>query len=879
MLSEQPQNRSVRSSVIRALFLPISVALLRNLILAEEPALTFEKDVRPILRAQCFHCHGDGEERSGGLDARLVRLIRSGGDSGSAIVAGNPAGSLLWQRIEAGEMPPGAKKLSDRQKEIIRLWIQQGAPTARPEPENIEEARFSQEELSHWAWQPLEQPVIPKVDESSDQTPIDSFIISALRERGLSESREADRSTLIRRLTFALTGLPPKPADVEEFIRDESPDAWKQLVDRLLESPQFGVRWGRHWLDVAGYAETNGDPGDETPRPHAWRYRDYVVDAFNRNKPIDEFLVEQLAGDELIDGELNTANSRHRELLTATGFLRMAPDPTQSSNTLADRNMAVADSLKVVSSAMLGLTIGCAQCHDHKYDPIGIDDYYRFRAIFDPAFPLESWQQPDARVVDFSTAFEKSESARIEAEAVVREAVLNERAQKIGREIQESRLSDVPENVRAATREAVLTKPEQQTAEQKRLLFLYPMVKTVDQILGQLVEFDNAVYREFEKEREKIAELRATRPPADMVMATRERPGTLPVSMVFHRGNPSTPGDSVTPQEVMVLRRYREARLPIRNESSATTGRRLGWARQLTDGRHPLTSRVFVNRVWMHLFGRGLVATPGDFGISGERPSHPALLDWLAQDFMDHGWDQKRLHRMILTSKTYRQSSARRQDLELRDPENRLLGRMTLRRLDVEEIRDAVLSVAGQLDERLGGPSVPVTLNAEGKVVSGVRLGRHGIRSGVDSASGSASSRRSVFIQVQRKLPLNMLATFDQPDMNPNCEVRRPSTVATQSLWFLNDSELIQRSTDLARLLSTLHSDAALQIDEIFLRLFAQRATAEERQACLEFLKVQTEHFASLAGPADLNSPDPGSQAMAALCQTLLASNRFLYVD
>ncbi len=556
----------------------------------------------------------------------------------------------------------------------------------------------------------------------------------------------------------------------------------------------------------------------------------------------------------------------------------MAPDPTQSSNSLADRNMAVADSLRVVSSAILGLTVGCAQCHDHKYDPIGIDDYYRFRAIFDPVFPLESWQQPDARLVDFSSAVDRSEADRIEAEAVALETQLKERAQKVGHEIQERKLSDVPEAVRESAREAVLTQPDQQTDEQKRLLFLYPMVKPVEQILGQLVEFDNAAHRAFEKEREKIGELRATRPPPELVMATRERPDVIPVSTVFHRGNPATRGEEVTPGEVMVLRRQRNTDLPVRAASRSSTGRRLAYARLLTNGQHPLTARVFVNLVWMHYFGRGLVATPGDFGMSGERPSHSELLDWLAQDFVSHGWDQKRLHRMILTSTTYRQSSVRRPDLDAVDPENRLLGRMHLRRLDAEEIRDAVLSVAGQLDARLGGPSVPVTVNSEGKVVLGVRLQRDGIRAGVDGSS-AAGARRSVFIQAQRKQPLDMLATFDQPEMTPNCELRRPSTVATQALWFLNDAEIVQRSMELAELLTTQHADDAAHLDDLFTRLFAQRTTDDERLACLEFLRAQADHFAAQASTSDQQAADPNRQALAILCQTLLASNRFLYVD
>ena len=331
--------------------------------------LTFEEHVRPIFKAHCFECHGEEPELSGELDVRLVRLLQAGGESGPVVVPGKPSDSLLWQYIDSDAMPKGSKKLAAGQKDIIRRWLEQGARTARPEPNNVIDARFTHEELSHWAWQPVAEQAIPNADGYDVRTPIDAFVARRLAEHQLGFSPPADKRTLIRRVSFSLLGLPPTTKDVEEFIADESTESWEMLVRKLLDSPQFGVRWGRHWLDVAGYSETNGDPNKDTQRPHAWRYRDYVIGSFNSNKPIDQFYVEQLAGDELIEGDVDIHNPHHLELLTATGFLRMAPDATQSSNGIADRNMAVAESLKVISSSMLGLTVGCAQCHDHKYDP------------------------------------------------------------------------------------------------------------------------------------------------------------------------------------------------------------------------------------------------------------------------------------------------------------------------------------------------------------------------------------------------------------------------------------------------------------------------------------------------------------------------------
>ena len=706
---------------------------------AEE--LSFEKHVRPILKAQCFHCHGEDPELPGGLDVRLVRLMKAGGDSGEAIVPGDAEASLLWQRIEADEMPEGNKKLSVAQKQTIRDWIDAGAKTLRPEPEDVREARFSQEELSHWAYQPVTKPSIPNPNGYVAETAIDHFIADRLAEYEVDFSPVADRRTLIRRVSFDLLGLPPSPREVEDFVSDTSPDAYRKLVDRLLASPQFGVRWGRHWLDVAGFAETNGPEASDGDRPHAWRYRDYVVDAFNDSKPVDRFFVEQLAGDELIRGEVNLQSERHVELLTATGFMRLAPDRTKTENSLEQRNNATADALKTISSSMLGVTVGCAQCHDHKYDPIGIDDYYRFRAVFDPLFPLDKWRQPGSQLVDFTTQEVLAEEAKIEARAKVVEDDITQRRNAHGQKIQELKLADVPESDREATRKAVLTAPSKRTEEQNELLKTYPMVKPVSTIAGGLlVEYDSVAYRKFEKEKEKVTAIRDTKPPRRIVMATREVPDVVPTSYVFFRGNPESPGEAVEPAEIMVLRRDRNVDLARNDETLATTGRRLSYARQLTNGSHPLAARVFVNRIWLHHFGQGLVQTPSDFGISGERPTHPELLDWLAADFVEHGWDQKRLHRMILLSRTYQQSSRRTNRLNEIDPQNSLYARANLRRLEAEAIRDSILCVIGELDRSLGGPSLPVVEAPDGKVVIGKAKIRDGLKTGVNGSAEHESA-------------------------------------------------------------------------------------------------------------------------------------------
>lgn len=838
-----------------------------------EVQVTFEQHVRPIFKAMCFHCHGEEDEKEGGLDLRLVRLMKSGGDSGTAIVPHDSSSSLLWQRIESDEMPDGPKKLTPEQKAVVRSWIDAGAQTARAEPENVEDARFSVEELEHWAFQAVEKPTIPLPEHFELSTPIDGFVARRLEEKGLPFSPRADRQTLIRRVTFDLTGLPPTSEEVEAFVNNESPEAYSRLVDRLLNSPQFGVRWGRHWLDVAGYAESDGgNAAGDTKRPHAWRYRDYVIKSFNRNKGIDTFIREQLAGDEMVEGDLDATNERQLELLTATSFLRMAPDQTERRDTLADRNMAAANTMEVVGSTLLGLTVHCAQCHDHKYDPIGIDDYYRFRAVFDPLFPLKDWQKPSSRLVNMTTAQVNAERERIEAKAKAVEDEINGRRHTHAAKIFENTLLTVPEDLRETARTAVETPADKRSAEQKELLENYPMVKPASFIAGFLVEYDPPIYRKFEAEMAKAKKIRATKPPLRMVMAAGERPGVVPTSAVFFRGNPEVPRDEVTPGELVVLTRSgREVRLPTNDPTRSTTGRRSAYAKQLTDNTHPLTGRVFVNRVWLHHIGRGLVQTPGDFGLLGATPSHPELLDWLADDFVRHGWNQKRLHRMIVLSTTYKQQSRRSPKTESLDPENSLLGRMNLRRLEAEAIRDAILSVTDKLDHRIGGPSAPVEKGADGKTIIG--------------GPASNSWRRSAFIEVQRKSPLNMLATFDQPTMDPNCDLRQSSTVATQSLWFLNDELIVGRANDLAKLLFSEEKDnAQKRIERLFLRLFATGPTQNESQTIMDFLTQQEERFR--ADPdeewqkAIKTSPRaPAQRALASLCQTLLASNRFLYVD
>ncbi|MDC0325763.1 DUF1553 domain-containing protein, partial [bacterium] len=412
----------------------------------------------------------------------------------------------------------------------------------------------------------------------------------------------------------------------------------------------------------------------------------------------------------------------------------------------------------------------------------------------------------------------------------------------------------------------------------------YPMVKPTSTIIGLLVEYDAPSYRKFEKEFEGVAALRSIKPERKMILATTEQPGLVPVSKVFFRGNPESPSETVHPNELAALRLNGvELNLPEDNKSMATTGRRLAYAQHLTSDLHPLPARVFVNRVWMHLLGRGIVTTPGDFGISGELPSHPELLDWLAKDFINHGWDLKRLIRQICASHTYRQSTARRDELDQLDPENALFGRANLKRLDAESLRDSLLVVAGLLNPQLGGASLPVTENPEGKTVIGVRKIKDGLKAGVDSGQGSVN-RRSIYVQMQRNKPLNMLATFDLPRMTPNCEVRPQTTVATQSLWFMNDSQMIAWADQMATIACSGSDDAACWVEDLYQRLFAILPDALSKEKCVTYLESQTRQFKEDKNEAWQKELSEDStlarrRALATLCQALVASNRFLYID
>jgi hypothetical protein len=861
----------------------LMVAAIGSLRADDAATVRFETDVRPILKAQCWHCHGEEDEIEGGLDTRLARFLLKGGDSGPGVVPGKHAESLLYERIAAGEMPPGKKKLSSKEIETIARWIDAGAVTVRPEPETLSAGDiFSEDERNHWSFQPIVRPPVPSVKAADRlQTPIDAFLLARLEKEGLSFGPEADRYTLIRRVTFDLTGLPPTPDAIGRFVGDASPDAYERLVDELLESPAYGERWARHWLDVAGYADSDGYTETDPLRSWAFKYRDYVIRSYNADKPWDEFLVEQLAGDELLTPPYANLAPEQADRLIATGFLRMGPDGTGGGAPDANvaKNDVVAETIKIVSTSILGLTVGCAQCHQHRYDPIAHADYYRIRALFEPAYDCSNWRAPSARLVSLWSDETRQQVAAVDKELAEISQKRNAELDAIVSETFERELSKLPAEIQARAKAIRETPVDKRTDEEKQLIKEHPFLN-VDR--GSVYLYLPDRLTGFNKKWDDLtASVRKKRPADDNVMCLTEIPGKVPVTRLFARGDFNQPRQEIAPGELAVLNSALFS-IPADDPAVPTTGRRLTYARHLTSGQHPLVARVLVNRFWLHYFGRGIVATPSDFGVLGERPTHPELLDWLADDFMRGGWKLKRLQRMVVTSAAYRQSSARRNDLDQIDPDNRLLGRMSVRRLEAETIRDSLLALADRLTTAMYGTPAPVSPDEVGQIVVAVDTrDSAGRPSGKVVPLGADEFRRSIYVTVRRSMPLGVLEPFDNPVMTPNCQLRVSSTAAPQSLLMMNSTFVVAQADELAaRIQREVGSEPLAQFQRAWRLVYGRPPTDREMAHGLAFLIGQVSSQTP-AAPADKKNPpaDPGHVALAHLCQALISSNGFLYVD
>lgn len=772
-VGQLPPTRSIENSMKTRVWIGASIATLLCCVDVRAADLTYEQHIRPIFRAHCFDCHGATDEIEGGLDLRLVRFMIEGGDSGAAILPMNPGESYLVERLRSGEMPPGETRVPEAEIETIEKWIAAGAKTARTEPESIGPGLgITPEERAYWFFQPITRTDVPTFDASARvRTPIDALVLQNMDAETRGFEADVDRRALVLRVYFSLTGLPPQPEDIARWLSDASDDWYETFIDELLDSPHYGERWARHWLDIAGYADSEGYTTADAERPWAYKYRDWVIRALNADMPLDQFVTQQLAGDELAGPKAGDYTPEQIDLLTATGFLRMAADGTGSgANNEEGRNQVVTDTLKILGTSLMGLSIHCAQCHDHRYDPIPQSDYYALRAVLEPALDWKSWKVPGARLVSLYTAEDHKAAAEIEVEAKKVEAERNERQAEYMKQAIDQELMKFEEPLRGQLRAAYEAPAAERTDEQKKLLSENPSVNITPGNLYQYIPESRPKLAEIGK---RIEAIRARKPVHEYLRALVEPANHAPETRLFHRGDFRQPTDAVAPAPLTVASPTDEPALFASNDSALpSTGRRLAFARWLTSEDNPLFARVIVNRIWMHHFGKGLVPTAGEFGRLGAMPTDPPLLDWLASEFIAQGFSLKQLHRLILTSTVWRQRTV---------PQSANPYARSLRRLEAETIRDRVLAATGSLDKTLYGKPLKIKEDETGQVV-------------VDGPQ----TRRSLYIQVRRSRPVALMRAFDAPVMETNCESRPSSTVATQSLMLLNGDFILDQAANLA---------------------------------------------------------------------------------
>jgi len=722
----------------------------------------FASRIRPLLADNCHKCHGPEKQKGGlRLDSRAAAL--EGGDSTDrVIVPGKSAESEMIRRIRSSDpdvmMPPKGRRLTAEEVDLIRRWIDSGvkwpAGADAPAP-GAPERPITAEHRAYWAFQPVRKPQVPSVRHAERlRTPIDAFVLARLEREGIEPAPEASALDLVRRVWFDLTGLPPSPHEIDAFSRDGAPDAYDRMVDRALASPRYGERWAQHWLDVVRFGESEGFEYD-TPVGSLWRYRDYVIDSFNADKPYDRFVREQVAGDE-------TDPSRHESLIAA-GFHRLGPVRRNAGNqdVAGSRNEVLTDRTDIVGAAFLGMTMGCARCHDHKFDPILQKDYYRLQAF------LAATEEHDVPLA----------SAAEQAAWQAKTDDLKKRIEELKR-----RLKGAPEQDRPPIR------------------------------------------KEIERLQEELP------PPLPGINTVRNMDEPTRIH-VLRRGEWSRKGEPVGRRFPSVLISDGAAETPPTAPHPRTE-----LAHWLTRADHPLTSRVMVNRIWQHHFGHGLVKTCNDFGLNGERPIHPELLDYLAATFVEEGWRLKPLHRTILRSSVYRQSSSspHAPRAQVRDPENRWLWRFDRRRLSAEEVRDSMLAASGRLNLKAGGESVFVPVDPE-LVAALYKPSQWGV-----TRDPQEHFRRSIYLVAKRNLRLPSLEVFDQPTLGASCGRRESSTHAPQALELLNGRTSNELAAAFAeRLEREVGADPAARVDFGFRLATGRLPTSRERRLAIDFLKEQ----------------------------------------
>ena len=846
---------------------------------AQTGPVTFTDHIRPIMERSCWNCHGAGAQLSG-LDLRTRDAALAGGARGPALVPGRAEDSRLF-RLAAGldqpAMPMSGDALTAAEITALRTWIDEGAhwdsggaTTAGDALAAIEGGDLPPGTREYWAFQrPVRSPV---PNDGRFAHPVDRFLELKRREAGVAAAPRGDSLTLLRRAYLDLTGMPPTPEQVDEYLADTARGAWERLIDRLLDSPHYGERWGRHWLDVARYADSSGFEQDYN-RPNAWRYRDYVIDAFNDDMPYNQFIREQIAGDEL--------DHLTDETFIATGFLRAGPRVQfREKDNPERRHDYLDDVLATIGRGMLGMTVHCARCHDHKFDPIPQRDYYRLQAsIFgyvETDWPLLDRAEADAWRARNAEIDRRQQPLKEEIGAI--EAPYRDRFR---RELIEEQF---PENVRAAA-----FKPEAERTPGEQLLAAQVLSINSPRwdIAGALGPNDKARWDEL---RERIAALDAERPPApamaeivtdgdyrfapdgpgDSVIGCPEcrippdEPGTFlheaggpayetPPSYFLIRGDPFSTGSEMSPG-FLTAATYGDPPTVVPRPDGRTSGRRLALAEWIASRDNPLTARVIVNRVWHHHFGGGIVRTLDNLGRMGDAPTHPELLDWLAVEFMDRGWSIKALHRLLMTSEAYRMASSHHDEASAAaDPENRLLWRYRPQRMEAEVLRDAIMTVSGGIDLTVGGPPVfphipeDILRTSGGKGLwcgsppDGKRVvAPHGGVWCVEP-DGPETWRRSVYVYRRRSLGFPFFDTFDLPDQNQTAAARNVSTVSTQALTLMNNPFVLNQAQLFAgRLERAAPGDVERQVDLAYRIALTRAPTADEAAVGGELIAAQS---------------------------------------
>ncbi len=822
-------------TVIRPLLLVVLVSLCAW-------AQDLPRQMSEIVAANCLGCHG-AAVRMSGLDLRTRESMLKGGKSGAALVPGDPMKSKIYRHaagIDQPRMPPD-KKLQDWQLTVVSRWIGTGAPLDKPVEAAdtrkamaaMEEKPISEEERQFWSFRPIGRPAPPAVvDVGWVRTPIDAFLRKTLEDHKLEPSPAAGKRVLARRAYLDVWGLPPTPAQVDAFVNDTRPDAWERLVDQLLASPRYGERWGSHWLDLVRYADSGGFEYDRD-RPDAWRYRDWVIQAIASDMPYDLFARLQLAGDEIAPDDRNA--------LIATGFLRHGLDHNVKSE--MTRMDELDDLVVTTSNSFLGVTVGCARCHNHKFDPIPQKDYYRIQAVF------FSTKNHDVPLVEEEAARRfKRENKRIDD----LEKPLKDAAEALKKPYRDRKMAEERARLPEYVREALRTPAEKRTEGQKLNVIQVEKTRNFSEadVVASMTDEDRARLGDIERQIKKLEGARPERLPS--AMAIGEGGPKPDPSYFLYRGSPDSKGSLMRPGVLSVVARQ-EPEFPPPPPGARSSYRRKAFAEWLTSRGNPLFARVMVNRIWQHHFGEGIVRTPSNFGKTGERPSHPELLDWLADEFIRKDYSMKAMHKLMLMSAAYQMSSDDNAAGIAADPENRFLWRMPRQRLEGEIIRDSMLAVSGTLDEKAGGPGVFPFIDPS------LFQGSSGRAWAGKPDSDPSTWRRSIYIHSKRSIPLPMLDVFDKPDGISSCPRRNRSTIAPQALILMNNSFVRFEAKQFAkRVEREAGADPGRQVELAFALAFQRAPDAAEKATAVKFL-------------------DGGGESLADFCQAIFNSNEFVY--